>query len=67
MEKRADAREYDLNSKQAYLNLFFEQAEDAIAVFDLEDRVITVNPAFEKLYGWSKEEAIGSSLPPCST
>lgn len=63
MEKRADAREYDLNSKQAYLNLFFEQAEDAIAVFDLEDRVITVNPAFEKLYGWSKEEAIGRSLP----
>lgn len=63
MEKRADAREYDLNSKKAYLNLFFEQAEDAIAVFDLEDRVITVNPAFEKLYGWSKEEAIGRSLP----
>lgn len=63
LEKRADAREYDLNSKQAYLNLFFEQAEDAIAVFDLEDRVITVNPAFEKLYGWTKTEAIGRSLP----
>ncbi|MCH7320738.1 PAS domain S-box protein [Solibacillus sp. MA9] len=63
MEKRVDAREYHLNSKQAYLNLFFEQAEDSIAVFDLEDRVITVNPAFEKLYGWSKTEAIGRSLP----
>ncbi|MER1955791.1 MAG: ATP-binding protein [Solibacillus sp.] len=63
MEKRALAREYDLNSKQAYLGLFFEQAEDAIAVFDLEDRVITVNPSFEKLYGWTKEESIGRSLP----
>lgn len=63
MEKKALAREYDLNSKQAYLGLFFEQAEDAIAVFDLEDRVITVNPSFERLYGWTKEESIGRSLP----
>lgn len=63
MEQRALAREYDLNSKQAYLGLFFEQAEDAIAVFDLEDRVITVNPSFERLYGWTKEESIGRTLP----
>ena len=63
IEQRAVEREYDLNSKQAYLGLFFEQAEDAIAVFDLEDRVITVNPSFERLYGWKKEEAIGRSLP----
>ncbi|AWE06484.1 PAS domain-containing sensor histidine kinase [Lysinibacillus sp. 2017] len=63
MEQKTLAREYDLNSKQAYLNLFFEHAEDAIAVFDMEDRVIAVNPAFEKLYGWTKEEAIGNALP----
>ncbi|MGN7477131.1 two-component system sensor histidine kinase NtrB [Solibacillus silvestris] len=63
VEKKAIDREYNLNSKHAYLNLFFEQAKDAIAVFDLEERVIAVNPAFEKLYGWSKAEAIGRSLP----
>ena len=63
VEKKAIDREYVLNSKQAYLSLFFEQARDAIAVFDLQDRVIAVNPAFEKLYGWSKEEAIGKFLP----
>lgn len=63
VEKKAIDREYDLNSKHAYLNLFFEQARDAIAVFDLQDRVIAVNPAFEKLYGWTKEEAIGRTLP----
>ena len=56
-------REYELTSKEGYLQLFFEHAEDAIAVFDLEDRVITVNPAFEKLYGWTKEESIGKVLP----
>ncbi len=63
MEQNTIAREYDLNSKQAYLNLFFEHAEDAIAVFDMDDRVIAVNPAFERLYGWTKEEAIGNTLP----
>lgn len=63
LEKSVIDREYYLNSKHAYLTLFFEQANDAIAVFDLEDRVIAVNPAFEKLYGWSKEEAIGRVLP----
>lgn len=63
LEKNAIDREYYLNSKHAYLHLFFEQANDAIAVFDLEDRVIAVNPAFEKLYGWSKEEALGRILP----
>lgn len=63
LEKNAIDREYYLNSKHAYLHLFFEQANDAIAVFDLEERVIAVNPAFEKLYGWTKEEAIGRTLP----
>ena len=63
VEKNVKKREYELNSKHAYLHLFFEHAEDAIAVFDLEDRVITVNPAFEKLYGWTKEESIGNVLP----
>ena len=50
-------------SKQAYLQLFFECANDSIAVFDLNNKIIAVNPAFEKLYGWSKEESIGHSLP----
>lgn len=50
-------------SKQAYLQLFFEYANDAIAVFDLNNKIIEVNPAFEALYGWTKEECIGNSLP----
>lgn len=56
-------RERKLSSKEAYLHLFFEQAEDAIAVFDLDEKIIEVNPAFERLYGWSREECIGQSLP----
>ncbi|MEG0470956.1 MAG: PAS domain S-box protein [Solibacillus sp.] len=52
-----------MTSKEAYLNMFFEQAGDAIAVFNLDESVITVNPAFERLYGWTKEESIGKKLP----
>ena len=56
-------RERKLSSQEAYLQLFFEQAEEAIAVFDLDEKIIEVNPAFERLYGWSREECIGCSLP----
>ncbi|MGM9949240.1 MAG: nitrogen regulation protein NR(II) [Lysinibacillus sp.] len=56
-------KERKLTSTEAYLRLFFEHAEDAIAVFDLDDKIIEVNPAFERLYGWTREECIGHSLP----
>ena len=62
-EKSTVKREIELSSTEGYLKLFFEQAEDAIAVFDLDEKIITVNPAFERLYGWTKEESIGKSLP----
>lgn len=62
-EKMKKEEMYQTLSKQAYLQLFFEHAYDAIAVFNLENKVINMNPAFEKLYGWKKEESIGRSLP----
>lgn len=62
VEKANLEKERELTSTEAYLQLFFEQAEDAMAVFDLNGKIITVNPAFETLYGWTKEECIGNSL-----
>ena len=56
-------RENELSSREGYLRLFFQNADDAIAVFDLDRKIIDVNPAFEKLYGWTREESIGKSLP----
>lgn len=55
-------KEWELTSTEAYLRLFFEHADDAMAVFDLNNKIINVNPAFEKLYGWTREECIGNSL-----
>ncbi|MFJ7970546.1 ATP-binding protein [Psychrobacillus sp. NPDC096389] len=52
----------ELNSREGYLQLFFDNAKDSIAVFDTNNKVIEVNPAFEKLYGWKREEIIGQNI-----
>ena len=52
-----------LISRGSYLDLFFENTKDGIAVFDLDNKVIDVNPAFENLYGWKREEIIGKNIP----
>lgn len=62
VEKKNMDKELELSKTEAYLKLFFNYAEDAIAVFDLDNKVIEVNPAFEKLYGWTREECIGKKL-----
>lgn len=51
-----------LSSKDGYLDLFFEHAQDAMAVFTIDQRLLAVNPAFEEMYGWKKEECIGKSI-----
>ena len=53
-----------LISREGYLQLFFETAKDAIAVFDKKNRVIAVNPAFEKLYGFSAKDSYGKTIKP---
>ena len=55
-------KELELAATEGYLRLFFEHAADAMAVFNLNNQTIKVNPAFEKLYGWTRKECIGKSL-----
>ncbi|WP_416145029.1 ATP-binding protein [Planococcus koreensis] len=63
IEKKNESMERALLSKEGYLHLFFETAKDAIAVFDVDNKIIAINPAFEELYGWTQEECLGRSLP----
>lgn len=63
LEIKNATMEKALVSKEGYLQLFFETAKDAIAVFDSNNKIIAVNPAFEELYGWTSQECIGKSLP----
>ncbi|TAA73133.1 ATP-binding protein [Planococcus salinarum] len=64
LQERNKSMEEALISREGYLQLFFETAKDAMAVFDKENRVITINPAFEKLYGWSAEDSFGTKIKP---
>jgi PAS domain S-box-containing protein len=41
------------------LESFITHSADAIVILDIEERIIKVNPAFEKIFGWSAEEVIG--------
>lgn len=47
---------------QALLSSIVESSEDAIVGRTLEGRIISWNPAAERLYGYSAEEAIGRSI-----
>ncbi|WP_203332451.1 ATP-binding protein [Planococcus beigongshangi] len=64
MQDRHKSMEEALISREGYLQLFFQTAGDAMAVFDTENRVIAINPAFEKLYGWSAEDSYGKVIQP---
>lgn len=41
----------------------FTQATLAMALTDAADKIVTVNPAFERLFGLSRSELVGHALP----
>jgi PAS domain S-box-containing protein len=46
------------DEQNAYFRQLFLGSPDAITLLDREDRVVDVNPAFEKLFQFSREEAL---------
>lgn len=64
LQDRNKSMEQALISREGYLQLFFETAKDAMAVFDKDNRVIAINPAFEELYGWAAKESFGTIIKP---
>ncbi|MBT2581769.1 ATP-binding protein [Planococcus sp. ISL-109] len=62
LELRNASMKKALVSKEGYLELFFQAAKDAIAVFDSEGRIIAINPAFEQLYGWTADDSLGKVI-----
>ena len=45
------------------LEALVNNMHDAVAMFDLEMKVLYVNPAFESILGWSRQEIIGMKAP----
>jgi two-component system, sporulation sensor kinase E len=53
----------ELQSTKQYLESFVNNTSDAIHVVDLDNRIMQVNNAFEKMYGWTSEEVLGKPSP----
>lgn len=52
-----------LSQMEEKFKAIFNSSVDAIDLIDLNGNLIDVNPGFEKLYGWSRDEIIGKRLP----
>lgn len=62
MNKLRRAFEENRRMKE-HLESFINNTSDAIHLFDLDGRVIQVNRAFELLFGYDEDEAIGQIYP----
>lgn len=54
--------EKELELQQTYFQQLFENSTEAILIVDNSDLVLNVNDAFEDIFGFSKEEAIGREV-----
>jgi PAS domain S-box-containing protein len=58
-KQRADApSQQKLQKEASLLNALFEQAPDAVAILDADDRVIRVNREFTRLFGFPQDEVV---------
>jgi PAS domain S-box-containing protein len=57
---RALKQAHQRTEEQAAL---LDRTLDAVIVFDLDDRITLFNAGAERIYGWSAEEAIGTTVP----
>ncbi|SFS65493.1 PAS domain S-box protein [Paenibacillus sp. BC26] len=55
--------EKELKAKTKQLESFINHNADAIWMINEEESVLEVNPAFEKMFGWSASEILGKRLP----
>jgi PAS domain S-box-containing protein len=54
--------EEDLRVQTAYLERLFNSAPEAIVWHDNNDRVININDEFTRMFGYTREEAIGKPI-----
>ncbi|MDB4950764.1 MAG: histidine kinase [Gemmatimonadetes bacterium] len=56
------AAEAAITLQRAYLEQLFDSAGEGIALLDAEDRVLSVNSAFERIFGYPAGEARGRAI-----
>jgi PAS domain S-box-containing protein len=52
-------KEEEISIQKTYFENLFQMSPDALVIADNEDKIIQINDEFEKLFGYSKEEAKG--------
>lgn len=55
--------EIELRETKDLLESFISNTTDAICVLDLRARVISVNGAYEQIFGWQQDELLNKPLP----
>jgi PAS domain S-box-containing protein len=59
---RMSQLEKSLRYHQASMDELFQNAPEGIAIVDPEDRVIRINDAFTRMFGYTQEEALGQPI-----
>ena len=59
VQKEHQQIEDQLKATKHQLASFIMENLDSILIFDKDDKLITVNPAFERTFGWSANESLG--------
>ena len=59
-ERKQSEKQYDL--QKTYLEKLFNAAPEAIALHDNTDRVMDINDEFTRVFGYTREEAIGRNI-----
>jgi PAS domain S-box-containing protein len=62
LEEAVHQSEADLRRQKEYYESLLALSPTAIVTMDLEDRVTSWNPAAERLFGYTREEAIGRDV-----
>ncbi len=52
----------ELTKQRAHMEQLFETVPEAIALVDLKDAIVRVNPEFSRIFGYSPEEAVGRPI-----
>ncbi|MCF8567919.1 PAS domain S-box protein [Alicyclobacillus tolerans] len=60
--ERQNSKE-ELRLAKEKLESFFQSTTDAIVEFDTHYKVLMVNPAYERMFGWSQNEVVGRRFP----
>ena len=58
-QRRAQA---EVESQKQYWETLVQNSPVAIVILDLKERVVSCNPAFEKLFGYTQDEVIGQPI-----